>query len=348
MDTQAALQTARQLIDACVQGMLTERRQRAREIGVSYEQFWQRIEQVVMAGGKRLRPLLTIIGGEGQGERIIPVAAAQELIHIAMLIHDDIIDQDFVRHGQKNISGLYRDAYDTYLTEPLRTHYANSAAILAGDALISESYRLIYSAGFDGEVTRRLVNQLATSIYEVIGGELLDVEAAFVSDQVFDPLQVYRYKTASYSFVGPLLSGAYCAETDTVTIETMREFAHNIGIAYQIQDDLLGVFGDEATTGKSTLSDLREGKRTLLVQYHEERMDEAQHQRFMAFGSISATDSELKVIVRDMQVSQAREKTTEVMRQYFSEARNRLLQLPSGKRTDELLALTDQIEGRAS
>lgn len=100
-------------------------------------------------------------------------------------------------------------------------------------------------------------------IQEVVGGELTDVESAFVHDMPFDPIKIYRYKTAGYSFVGPLLSGAYCHEESQDTIDSLRRYAISAGIAFQIHDDLLGVFGDERETGKSTLTDLREGKRTL-------------------------------------------------------------------------------------
>lgn len=249
-----------------------ERISQAAEVGDRYVLLWKKIKTIVLRGGKRIRPYLVMVGYGKYSESMLSVAVAQELVHIAMLIHDDIIDQDFIRHGGKNISGEYRDAYSKYLDRIPATHYANSAALMAGDALISESYLQINTAQFSQNIQAQLINRLGRSIFEVIGGELLDVEAAFVNDVAFDPLKIYRYKTASYSFIGPLLSGAICAGADGDTLQMLERFAEKIGVAYQLQDDLLGVFGDEKETGKSTLSDLREGKQTLLVNFHKDLM----------------------------------------------------------------------------
>lgn len=268
-----------------------------------------------MAGGKRIRPHLTIVGYGSADDRIIPVAAAQELIHIAMLMHDDIIDQDDMRHGIANINGRYSTHYREYVSPQRAMHYANSAGILAGDCMLSEAYQVISSSSFDASVTRKLINQLHLSIFEVIGGELLDVEASFVQGVDFDPLKIYRYKTASYSFIGPLISGAYCAGTDEREVEKLRTFATNLGIAFQIQDDLLGVFGDEQETGMSSLSDLREGKETLLVRFHRQLMDEEMRERFMEFGNENTSLSALASIRNDMRESSVQQKMTDVAEQ---------------------------------
>ena len=316
---------------------------RAREIGERYELFWQHIREVVLTGGKRIRPYLTMIGYGAADEKILPIAAAQELIHTAMLMHDDVIDQDDVRHGVKNMNGIYNEAYKSYIAPLYVRHYGNSAAMLAGDVIISEAYRAILDSSFSDAVKRRAAEQMHTSIYEVVGGELLDVEAAFVSDATFDPLQIYRYKTASYSFIGPLLSGAYCAGADDETIDALRHFGAAIGIAYQIQDDLLGVFGDEAVTGKSTLTDLREGKYTLLVHHHQSLMNNEMRLRFEAFGSDQADTDQLVAIRQDMIDSGARQKTTNEVATYVQRARTELNRLPDGERRRALVELVENV-----
>lgn len=288
--TQLSLERTRTLVDAQMRSLFDERRRRAALINKSYAAFWDHIAEVAMAGGKRIRPYLTMVGNGSFDERVLPVALAQEFIHIAMLVHDDIIDQDTMRHGVNNMTGRYIDTYSPHVDDVRALHYANSAAMLGGDSLISEAYRLIETSTYSHEVRQKLSEQLATSIFEVIGGELLDVEAGFVTNVSHDPLTIYRYKTSSYSFIGPLLSGAYCAGTDDATLATLERFATNMGVAFQIQDDLLGVFGDEQQTGKSTTSDLREGKQTLLVRYHTDLMTPEQRERFAWFGKQDASE----------------------------------------------------------
>ncbi len=335
------------LIDTYIHDVLSRRITSAADVGESYVHLWQHIEKIVMVGGKRIRPYLTMVGNGRVDERVVPIAAAQELVHAAMLIHDDIIDQDFVRRGQKNIGGIYLDIYGEVLDETRATHYANSAAIMAGDALLSEAYFLVNSSSYDGEVKQKVFNQLHVSIYEVIGGELMDVESGFMQGRQFDPLQIYRYKTSSYSFIGPLLSGAYCAGESQPVIDALNEFATDIGIAFQIQDDLLGVFGEESTTGKSTLTDIHEGKQTVLVKYHRELMNEEQRTRFdTTFGQPQAEDVAVSQLKQDMEDSGAREKTSVLTASYFEKARTALTSLPDDARKSELQMFTDQLERR--
>lgn len=346
MTNSLSLDHIRPLVDEQLRTLFERRRQQAGTIDDSYGQFWTRIEQVATAGGKRIRPYLTMIGNGAYDERVLPVAVAQELIHIAMLMHDDIIDHDTLRHGEKNMTGLYIDTYGPHAGQSRALHYANSAAMLAGDALISEAYRLIDGSKFDSATKQKLTDQLGVSVFEVIGGELLDVEAGFITGTPHNPLTIYRYKTSSYSFIGPLLSGAYCSGANAETLATLERFATNIGIAFQIQDDLLGVFGNEEVTGKSTLADLIEGKQTLLVLYHKEHMTPVQAERFAWFGNAQAATAQLEAIKRDMTTSGARQKTTDHADRYFAAAKDDLRQLPADDRTAELIKLIDKLEGR--
>lgn len=332
-------------VDTRLRAIFADRQREAAAIGQRYELFWQRLEHVAMSGGKRIRPFLTTIGYGSIDDKIIPVAVAQELVHIAMLVHDDIIDQDDMRHGEKNANGLYYDDYQKYLDHVRALHYANSSAILAGDALLSEAYNEICQSEFDSDIKHMLTRQLHLSINEVIGGELMDVEAAFVHDTFFDAEQIYRYKTSSYSFIGPLLSGAYCSNADTKTITALHTFATNAGIGFQIQDDLLGVFGDEQQTGKSTLTDLREGKRTLLVSYHQQLMNATMQQHFKEFGNGHAKKQDLEQIKHDMEQSGARQKTAVKVEEYFLIARDSLNELHDA-RQQPLLELLCELSGR--
>lgn len=347
MHSSISLTSTKELVDAFLTDWLRARTQTADDIGKTYQEFWSRIERVALVGGKRIRPYLTIVGNDGIDDHILPVAVAQELVHIAVLIHDDVIDQDDFRHGEKNMNGVYRDVYSPYLDQDRLTHYANSTAILAGDALLSEAYRLIYSSSYPDNTKRLIAEQMATSIYEVIGGELMDVEAAFVDDEVFDPNKIYRYKTAGYSFIGPLLTGAYCQGVSSDICNILEEYATNIGIAFQMQDDLLGVYGDIDQTGKSNnLADIREGKRTALVAFHEQSMNEDQAGRFKHFGRPSATDDIFEHIRSDMKDSGAVQKTIDVVALYVQQANRQLELLEDGPRKKSLIEFTAKIEAR--
>ena len=347
MENRELLSETRKQVDDYIRDLLEQRMSQASRVGDSYVRLWQHIATVVGAGGKRIRPYLVMVGNGAFDARAVPIAAAQELVHIAMLVHDDVIDRDFMRHGEKNINGIYREAYGKYLVDSEAVHFANSAAILAGDALLSEAYMLVSSADYDAAIRQQLVQRLNQSIYEVIGGEFTDAESGFVTDEECDPLTIYRYKTASYSFVGPLVSGAYCASSPQSTIALLESYGANTGVAFQIQDDLLGVFGDSEKTGKSTTTDIREGKCTLLAAYHRRHMNDEQRQRFETiYGNPEATVEQIEALKHDMMASGAKQKTTEHAQGFFDDAAKELARLPDGTTKTELTYLSNRLQQR--
>src|SRR5690606_2950472 len=204
-------------------------------------------------------------GGEDY-PAVLPVAVAQELLHVSMLIHDDIIDEDYLRHDTDNVSGIYVKRYARYpLAEGQRSHFANSAALIGGDLLISAAYQVLASARISEQQKQQATDLLGEAIFVVCGGELLDTESSFIDLSEIDALKIAQLKTASYSFVSPLLMGAVLAGTDQKTQTTLRQFGSALGIAFQLADDILGLYGEEAVTGKSASSDLRQGKRTYML-----------------------------------------------------------------------------------
>lgn len=292
---------SKQLIDEFLTPLFAQLSEDARRISPHYETLWQDITKLYSAGGKRFRSYVTLLTYEAfcsaPFTNIIPAAAAQELLHIAMLIHDDIIDRDDMRYGVKNIAREYLDHYEELITDTAdRRHYANSAAILAGDLMVSQAYNLITEANVKPSVMIESQKLITKAIFQVIGGELLDTEASFRGTDSADPLVIAEQKTASYSFVSPFLMGATLAEADASQKELLEKLGEELGIAYQLRDDLLGVFGDEAETGKSTDGDLRQGKHTLLIQEFQKRATLTQNDEFfMLFGH---ADASVKAIER--------------------------------------------------
>ena len=349
LDQQISTTYIRSLVNQKVESVISSRLKQAEEIHPAYVKFWQQILNASLAGGKRLRAYLTVVGYGKIDDDILSVATAQELLHIAMYIHDDVIDADFIRHGQKNINGSYFDDYKNIVSTDEARHYANSMAILAGDALLSEAYQLTNNTHFSAAIKAQLNHQLGVSIFEVIGGELLDVEASFIKNMEVNPITVYRYKTASYSTAGPLIAGAYCAGQSAKTIDQLNSIAIDIGVAYQIQDDILGVFGSESKTGKSTIGDLREGKKTLLIEKHQNQMNQAQQRRFdSTFGNEQADAAAFVALKQDIIDSKAKQRTEEYIDFYFDKANKEIAKLADSRLANQLVDLIEKLASRSN
>ena len=246
---------------------------RARTLDPSYLELWRELEANTV-GGKRFRPRMVAIAYDALGgietEPPAYVGAAFELLHTALIIHDDVIDRDFVRRGVPNIAGSYRDrALERGMDAAVAEHRGVSAAVIAGDLALFNAYRLIDRSGANDVVRDRLLEVLDEALFASAAGELIDIEYSgdLEPPTVHDILRMARLKTAVYTFECPLQAGAILAGASDAVVATLGDFGREIGIAFQLVDDLLGVFGSESLTGKTTLGDLREGKRTVLVAY---------------------------------------------------------------------------------
>ena len=260
-------------VDAVLARFFTLSKSRAAAFGPQYVQLWETLEQNTL-GGKRFRPRMVMTAyrclGGTDVEAAAYVGAAFELLHTALIVHDDVIDHDFTRRGVPNISGSYRDlAAAQGSSQRVAEHSGISAAVIAGDLALFNSYRLIDRSGVGDVVRARLLEVMDDALFASAAGELIDVDFSIATEipRVDDILTMERLKTAVYSFECPLQAGAILAGASEEVVQTLADFGREIGIAYQIVDDLLGVFGVEEQTGKTTLGDLREGKRTVLIAY---------------------------------------------------------------------------------
>lgn len=256
-------------INQLLEDFFVENSTRSSLLDTNYAQLWQAMHKQARSGGKRLRPYFALLAYQAYGgqayRQVLPVAAAQELLHMSLLMHDDIIDKDYIRHGQANVAGLMRNVYQGIGAGDNSEHYANSAALLAGDLLISGSYQLIIKSSLTSDQKLIAMASLSEAIYLVGGGELLDAESSLRPISIDDSLKIADLKTARYSFVLPLLSGAVLAGASKEQQKLLEQFGIAVGVAFQLADDLLGVFGDPKVTGKSNLGDVREGKQTYLM-----------------------------------------------------------------------------------
>ncbi len=299
-DSLLTLKTSKEIIDTSLNDYSRRRIQDAETIGPNYVRLRQSIDSLIRVGGKRLRPYIVLSIYQAYApnepiENVIPAAVAQELIHLSMLVHDDIIDRDLVRYGIPNVAGYYEKYYEPFVPRSEeRKHFALSAALLAGDALIADAHQEIRATRRPLELVQKAEDILSQSIFDVIGGELLDTEVGVLPKGSIEPLAVAEHKTSSYSFVGPLMTGAVLAEAPEKDVEMLKDLGKLLGIGYQLKDDLLGMFGDEQKTGKSTTTDIKEGKRTFMIQEFERLAGEAEQAEFFAiFHREDATAEEI-------------------------------------------------------
>ncbi len=283
-----SLQQSKPLIDEHLDKFLSTEIKRSKLVDRSYTRLLTEIKDYLCSGGKRIRPHIVIATAQGYGldvsEDVLSVACAWELIHSAMLMHDDIIDRDLVRHGQPNIAGRYQEIYGpTGVTD--MEHYASSAALLSGDLLISYSQQIILESNLASDIKIQLLKYINQAIFEVVGGEFIDTETALYSIQKTDARKIARYKTASYTFIMPLLTGAALAGAGHQEQARLREIGNNLGIAFQLTDDILGIFGDMEVTGKTTDGDIREKKHTMLVQEAYNRLEGVEKDKLAKFYS---------------------------------------------------------------
>lgn len=318
------------LLDETINGFFERSIDYATRIDPSYRQLWESLYGLIRSGGKRLRPKMVIMAYEAFGgkdvQQIMPVAAAQELLHFCLLIHDDVIDRDYVRYGVANIAGRYKIAYSKYVNSAEeQTHYAHSAAILGGDLMLSGAHQLIATSNLSDKDKTLAQSYLAHSTFEVAGGELLDTELSFAPYKDGDALKVAKYKTASYSFVSPLMTGASLAGMSQKQNNSLHTYAMSLGIAYQLVDDVLGVFGNEQETGKSTSSDISEGKRTYMIERALASMTSADKAVFSAsFGNPDASSIEIETVKELLEKYKARETAKQKIDEYVNSARDAL------------------------
>jgi geranylgeranyl diphosphate synthase type I len=239
------------------------------------------IEDFVLGGGKRLRPSFAywgFIGAGGQDSTALMTAlAALELVQASALMHDDLIDASDTRRGVPSIHRRFAAHHTRSGWPGPGEPFGTASAILLGDLCLVWSDEMLGGSGFDPTALARARSVFDRMRTEVTVGQYLDVHAQFSGDCSVDRAsKVARYKSAKYTVERPLLFGAALAGADDVLAKVLSGYGMPLGEAFQLRDDVLGVFGDPATTGKPAGDDLREGKRTYLVAAALELADEGE------------------------------------------------------------------------
>lgn len=241
--------------------------------------------QALLSGGKRFRALFAFWSWAGHQDQeisesdlsidspIVIIAAALEMFHAAALVHDDLLDQSDTRRGQPAIHKRFENLHSSNGYAGSSERFGVAGSVLTGDLMLAWSSELFGAAFFDvdPESEASCREQFSQMRFEVMAGQYLDVleeNAAPTrprNQAVAIANRVMLYKTAKYSLEAPLLIGAALAGAGEQAFRALSEFGIPLGLAFQLRDDVLGVFGDPEITGKPAGDDLREGKRTVLV-----------------------------------------------------------------------------------
>lgn len=236
-----------------------------------------------LKGGKRLRPVLCCCGwraacGEHElSSAVAHIGASLELFHAFALIQDDVMDRSETRRGAPTV---HRVMACRHADHPQPNWLGDNAAILLGDLTLGWSYELVHAADLDAERVARLWPALDRMRAQTLSGQYLDLVATGRAYSTVDEaLTIARRKTAAYTVEYPLMLGALVAGADKEVLRACAAYGVVLGEAFQLSDDLLGVFGDTTITGKSTIDDLREGKNTVLISIARQRACTEQRRR---------------------------------------------------------------------
>ncbi|MBK0419219.1 polyprenyl synthetase family protein [Leucobacter sp. CSA1] len=303
-----------------------------------------------LSGGKRFRAQFAVLGyravrpldldGEIDAElgRVLDAACALEFFHAAALIHDDVIDRSDTRRGRPAVHRAFASLHGQSGWRGAADHFGLAGAILLGDLLQSWADELMQSAteaGDDRRGSRAAREHFNRMRSEVAVGQYLDVleeqQPAFADDreQLERSTRVLVYKSAKYSVEAPLLIGGALAGATEEQERALAAFGLPVGVAFQLRDDLLGVFGDEEVTGKPSGGDLTEGKRTVLVTLARRDLPTTQRLIFDdLLGTGDLDDEQIVMLQRTIRDSGAVERVEEMIARNVERATRSLREAP--------------------
>jgi len=260
----------RDRVDAVLRAFLANQRRGLIAIDPELGLVCDTVDTFVLRGGKRLRPLFGywafVAAGGVDRDEVVAALASLEFVQASALIHDDVMDDSDTRRGEpathRRFAGVHADS--GWSGDP--DAFGAASAILLGDLCMVWSDELLQACGLDGASVARARTVFDAMRTEVIVGQYLDVLTQATGEtSVQRAAKVARYKSAKYTVERPVLLGAALAEADQAVQDAYSAYGLPLGEAFQLRDDILGVYGDPARTGKPAGDDLREGKRTYLV-----------------------------------------------------------------------------------
>jgi len=289
--------------------------------GYDFMRVYTRAFRSFTEGGKRLRAFLVMLGyrmcGREPDEDIVRASLAFELFQSGILVHDDIIDESDLRRGRPTMH---------MSLEGSDLHNRVSKAICVGDLGIVAATDILIKTGFEPALILKAIEHQNRVYKLTIAGELKDIELSDKGEMsggvgMDDIVTMYELKTAWYTFIGPVQLGVILGGGSEKLMEDVREAGRCMGIAFQIRDDILGIYGKSRETGKTSLSDIEEGKKTLMTGYFTEHCTEEELESFESlYGRAGADEGTAERIGELFIKSGARRYADEQCSRYTGEA----------------------------
>lgn len=257
-------------VETALRTFLAGRRAGLARIDPALSHVSDAIDGLVLGAGKRLRPAFGYWGYRGAGgadrDDIVTALASLELVQACALIHDDVMDASDTRRGEPSVHRRFEGHHRARAWHGAADSFGESAAILVGDLCLTWSDEMLHGSGVDPAAIDRARPVFDEMRTEVMVGQYLDVLTQVTRDtSVERASKVATYKSAKYTVERPLLLGAAMADAPVTIRDAYSAYGLALGEAFQLRDDVLGVFGDPSETGKPAGDDLREGKRTYLI-----------------------------------------------------------------------------------
>jgi len=298
-------------------------------------QLYKAAAHLIVNGGKRLRPYMVVKSCQvlgGKTKEAMTAAGAVEMVHNFTLVHDDIMDNDEMRHG----------------VPTTHKRFGIPIAILAGDVLFSKAFQVVSKANLPSKSTSELVSRLSKACVDICEGQLLDIKMA-ESKKIPTQnkyIKMISKKTAALFDVSCSM-GAICAKSKSKDISNLSSFGKNLGIAFQITDDLIGVMGDPKVTKKPVGNDLREGKKSLPILLAIKKAKGKNKKIILhAFGNQKAKKKEIEdavLVIKSLGI----EKSVRGQALQYAEKAKKSLNSYSGTSKNELISLLDFVVKRS-
>lgn len=314
--------------------------------------IWGEIQEFIK-GGKRIRGGLVKLGYEcfvaTPPKRILSASAAVEITHGAILIHDDIIDQSNLRHGRLTVHKQYEKYHQNHYRKGNSSRYGENLGIVAGIVGYYGAVSLISQTNFPEDFKNKALAELARFMAETGYGEALDVDLACrekIAEK--DVLTIHRLKTAQYTIVGPLKVGGLLAGANEDQLKGFETYGIPVGIAFQLQDDILGIYGDEKELGKAVGDDIAEGKNTLLYTWAIKKGNSSQRKKLASlWGKKGITAPEIDQARRIIKETGSLEYSQKLAHELVGQGKKAAPKITRNKKLQEIfLSLADFIVER--
>jgi len=313
---------------------LENAKKEAEEIHVEGKKVIDYLEDYTLRGGKRIRPGLIIAGYKAVGgeeySKIVEAANSIEFLQSYFIIQDDVYDEDDLRRGEPTVHKMYEKYHQEELGDGSSEKFGRDLAIIVGDVSASLAVNKLLESKFDKKTIIETAKKLEKINRNTNYGQALDLKTnntLLENTEEKDVLTVHNTKTANYTIAGPLNLGATLGNGTEEQKEILRNYGMKVGLGFQIYDDMLGLYGTKEKLGKPVDSDLKEGKKTLLMIKAYENGNEEQKEKIkQALGNKNITTKQIeeirKIVKETGSYEYSRKKCQKLIKEGKSEIEN--------------------------